>query len=53
MPCDECLLHTLPEGPQYVISTPVLMTIEGGTVLAVCEDSEDQAAVVATLDAMP
>lgn len=53
MPCDECLLHTLPEGPQYVISTPILMTIEGGTVLAVCEDSEDQAAVVATLDATP
>jgi hypothetical protein len=53
MPCEECLLHTLPEGPQYVISTPVLMTVEGGTVLAVCEDSEDQAAVVATLDATP
>ena len=53
MPCDECLLHTLPEGPQYVISTPILMTIEGGTVLAVCEDSEDQAAVVATLEATP
>ena len=51
MPCDECLLHTLPEGPSYVITTPVLMTVEGGTVLSVCEDSEDHAAVMDTINA--
>ena len=51
MPCDECLLHTLPEGPSYVITTPVLMTVENGTVLAVCEDSDDHAAVMDTINA--
>ncbi len=51
MPCEECSLHTLPEGPQYVLATPILLTVERGTVLAVCEDSEDQALVVATLAA--
>ena len=51
MPCEECVLHTLPEGPPYVLATPILLTVEGGTVLAVCEDSEDQALVVATLAA--
>ena len=51
MPCEECTLCTLPAGPQYVIATPVLLTVEAGTVLAVCEDAEDQALVVATLAA--
>lgn len=53
MPCDECTLASLPEGPQYIISTPVLLTLEDGRVLAVCEDSEDHALVVATIQAQP
>ncbi len=53
MPCDACDLASLPEGPQYVISTPVLLTVENGRVLAVCEDSEDHALVMATIQASP
>ena len=51
MPCEECTLHSFPEGPQYVIATPILLTIEDGMILAVCEDSENQALVVETLAA--
>ena len=53
MPCDGCTLATLPVGPQYIISTPVLLTMEDGRVLAVCEDSEDHALVMATIQARP
>ena len=30
MPCADCRLHRLPEGPNYVLTTPVLMTVENG-----------------------
>ena len=53
MPCDGCSLTALPEGPQYIISTPVLLTLQEGLVLAVCEDSEDHALVMATIEAQP
>ncbi len=53
IPCDGCTLATLPVGPQYIISTPVLLTMEDGRVLAVCEDSEDHALVMATIQARP
>ena len=51
MPCEECLLHTLPEGPTYVFATPVLLTVEDGVVRAVCENADDEALVVATIQA--
>lgn len=51
MPCDSCLLHQLPPGTQYVLTTPVLLTVENGMVLAVCENSEDPAEVAATIAA--
>ena len=51
MPCEECLLHELPEGTQYVVTTPVLLTIEAGVVLAACEDTDDQALVADPLAA--
>ncbi|MEE2972542.1 MAG: hypothetical protein VX672_05405 [Planctomycetota bacterium] len=51
MPCDACLLHELPAGTQYVVTTPVLLTVENGVVLAVCENSEDPAEVAATIAA--
>ena len=53
MPCDECLLHRLPEGTEYVLTTPVLLTVENGIVLAACEDSDDHALVSATIAATP
>lgn len=52
MPCLDCRLHRLPEGPNYVLTTPVLMTVENGRVLGVCEGS-DPAEIVATIDARP
>jgi glutaredoxin len=51
MPCEECLEHTLPEGPYYVIGSPVLLTVENGVVLSVCEDPEDHGAVMNTIEA--
>lgn len=51
MPCPDCLLHSLPEGPNYVLTTPVLFTVENGVVLAICEGGDDAAKVVATLQA--
>ena len=51
MPCDACLQHVLPEGPYYVIGSPVLLTVENGIVLSVCEDTEDHAAVMDTIEA--
>lgn len=51
MPCDECLMHELPSGPNYIITTPILLTVENGTVLSVCEDPEDHAKVMDTINA--
>ncbi len=51
MPCEDCLLHALPEGPTYVFATPVLLTVEDGVVVAVCENADDEALVVATIQA--
>lgn len=51
MPCEACLLHELPSGPQYVLTTPVLLTVEAGVVLAVCEDPEDLNLVADTIEA--
>ena len=51
MPCEACLLHELPSGPQYVLTTPVLLTVDGGMVLAVCEDPEDLDLVADTIEA--
>ena len=51
MPCDECRLHELPSGTQYVITTPVLLTVEDGQVIAVCQDTDDQALVADTIAA--
>jgi hypothetical protein len=51
MPCEECLLHALPEGPNYVFATPILLTIERGMVVAVCENADDESLVVRTIQA--
>ncbi len=51
MPCDDCRMHALPEGPTYVFATPVLLTIENGVVVGVCENADDEALVVRTIQA--
>ncbi len=51
MPCEECLLHAFPKGPTYVFATPVLLTVENGVVVAVCENADDAELVVRTIQA--
>ncbi len=51
MPCEECLLHQLPAEAQYVLTTPVLLTVQDGTVIAVCEDTDDHDRVADTIAA--
>ena len=51
MPCDECLIHELPSGTQYVLTTPVLLTVENGMVIGACENTDDHAQVAATIAA--
>ena len=42
-PCSECQVRSLPKGPDWVIGTPVLLSIEDGTVRGVLAgtDAED------------
>jgi hypothetical protein len=50
-PCSECGKATLPKGINYVLSTPVLLTVEDGVVVGVCMNSEDATLVRAALNA--
>jgi hypothetical protein len=50
-PCSECEVRTLPKGPDWVIGTPVLLSLEDGVVkgLVAGTDAEDPARVEALL----
>ncbi len=37
MPCTECVQRALPVGPNYVMSTPVLVRVEDGIVQCAAE----------------
>lgn len=50
-PCTDCLKHSLPEGPNYVNSTPELLKVIDGVIVAVCDDVEDPIKLQATFDA--
>lgn len=50
-PCSECGKATFPKGINYVLSTPVLLTVEDGVVIGVCTNSEDATLVRAALNA--
>ncbi len=50
MPCEECQLRTLMKGPQYVLSTPVLLRVEDGVVTRLCSDPEDPSEVEACIE---
>ncbi|MDA0802661.1 MAG: hypothetical protein O2819_02760 [Planctomycetota bacterium] len=50
MPCEECQLRTMIKGPQYVLSTPVLLRLEDGVVTRVCGDPEDPSEVEACIE---
>ncbi len=45
MPCSECQNRTLLKGPDYVLTTPVLMRVVDGVITDIVTDSEDHAAV--------
>lgn len=51
MPCTECSLHELPKGPNYIISSPILLTVVDGVVACVVEDTSNHDAVANCLDA--
>lgn len=51
MPCGACSLHAFTKGPQYVLTTPVLLTVVDGMVLCACEDADDAAKLAECLDA--
>jgi len=44
-------LGTLPPGPNYVFSTPILMTVSDGVIVGLALDSENDAEVTACLEA--
>jgi hypothetical protein len=50
-PCNECGKATFPKGITYVLSTPVLLTVEDGVVIGVCTNSDDANLVRAALNA--
>ncbi|MSR28088.1 MAG: hypothetical protein EXS03_00740 [Phycisphaerales bacterium] len=45
MPCEVCQLRTLVKGPEYVLTTPVLMRVENGVVTRLATDPEDHDAI--------
>lgn len=51
-PCGECQVRTLPKGPDWVIGTPVLLSVEDGVVKAFVggTDAEDPEKVQALID---
>ncbi|MFO0963309.1 MAG: hypothetical protein U0625_10460 [Phycisphaerales bacterium] len=51
-PCTECKKATLPAGGiTWVLSTPVLLTVENGIVVGVCTDADNPEKVRAALNA--
>ena len=49
MPCTECQTRTLIKGPEYVLTTPVLLRLENGIVTRIAADHEDREAVARCL----
>ena len=45
MPCSECQLRSLFKGPDYVLTTPVLMKVVDGIVTDVVTDSDNHPAI--------
>ena len=48
-PCTECIETSFIKGPEYVVGTPILMSIENGIVKRVCIDTENRESLEATL----
>ncbi len=50
-PCSACTKWELPKGPDYMIETPMIMTIVDGTIAAICKDADKPGAFDATMRA--
>jgi hypothetical protein len=50
-PCATCTKWELPKGPDYMIETPMIMTIVDGTIAAICKDADKPGALEATMNA--
>jgi hypothetical protein len=50
-PCSACTKWELPQGPDYMIETPMIMTIVNGTIAAICKDADKPGAFDATMQA--
>ena len=48
-PCTECIETSFIKGPEYVVGTPILMSIENGIVKRVCIDTDNRESLEATL----
>ena len=48
-PCSDCIETAFIKGPEYVVGTPILLSLENGIVKRVCINSEDRASLEATL----
>ena len=48
-PCADCIDTSFIKGPEYVVGTPILLSIENGIVKRVCIDSENRESLEATL----
>jgi len=51
MPLTNAVRRSLPEGPTYVLTTPVLLTVQDGVVLCMATDPMDDASVIGCLSA--
>jgi hypothetical protein len=49
--CANCVKLTLPKGPDYMIPTPLVLTLVDGKIVAICKDSDKPGALEATLNA--
>jgi hypothetical protein len=51
MACKKCSTAVLPKGPDYVLASPLIMTIVDGTIAAICKDPDKPGSIEATLSA--
>ncbi len=49
MPCGECQQRRLVKGPEYVLTTPVLMRVEDGVITRMAADHEDRDSIARCL----
>ncbi len=51
MPCKKCEQHTLPKGPDYVINTPLIITVQDGVIMGITKDVDKPNVIETVLNA--